>query len=363
MRQGPLSMPEDLRHCAALLDALPDPALLVGQARRILMANPSANELFGAQVTGQSVMSYLRQPEATAALEKGFAVLDGAPPPATPVEARMIQAAPTRETVLRVSVAPVAASIGLPLLLITLRDISHLEQAEQQRRDFVANVSHELRSPLTVLAGFIETLKGPARNDPEATASFLDIMEREAQRMTRLVSDLLSLSRVESEERVRPRGQVSLSEVLRATLAALRPQIEEAGVVVDFADLPEAPAIPGDRDQLVQVFHNLVENALKYGGSGGRVQIALQRLDAVPGMAGPVLRVEVRDFGDGIDPIHIPRLTERFYRVDGHRSRSMGGTGLGLAIVKHIVNRHRGRFTIRSTRGEGSTFSVTLPLA
>ena len=275
----------------------------------------------------------------------------------------MIQTTPTRETVLRVHVAPLGAGAAMPAILVALRDISHVEEAEQQRRDFVANVSHEMRSPLTVLAGFIETLKGPARNDPVATLNFLDIMDREAQRMARLVSDLLSLSRVESEERVRPKAQVSLSEVLRATLAALRPQFEDAGIVVEFRDMPDAPLIPGDRDQLVQVFHNLVENALKYGGSGGKIELTLDRFDQMPGFAGSVMKVSVRDFGDGIDALHLPRLTERFYRVDGHRSRTMGGTGLGLAIVKHIINRHRGRLSIRSTRGEGSTFAVVLPIA
>ncbi|MCW1933482.1 sensor histidine kinase [Pararhodobacter zhoushanensis] len=360
-------MTADLAPCSALLDAMPDPALLVGPDRRIVMANPAARELFAAPLVGASALSYIRQPEPAAALERGWAQMGaGQPPagrPAAPIEARMIQTTPTGETILRVSVAPLLAAGILPAILVTLRDISQVEEAEQQRRDFVANVSHEMRSPLTVLAGFIETLKGPAKGDLAATETFLDIMEREAQRMTRLVSDLLSLSRVESEERVRPRTQVSLSEVLRATLAALRPQVEDAGLSVDFQDLPDAPTIPGDRDQLVQVFHNLIENALKYGASGDKIEISLNRVESLPGLPGPVLKVCIRDFGDGIDAIHLPRLTERFYRVDGHRSRAMGGTGLGLAICKHIVNRHRGRLSIRSTRGEGSTFVVSLPIS
>jgi len=359
----PFAMTADLTHCGALLDAMPDPALLVGQDRRILLANPAARELFSAPLTGASALSYLRQPEPAAALDRALASLAEGARGHPGFEARMFQTSPTRETVLRLTAVPLVPEQGLPGVLVTLRDISHVEEAEQQRRDFVANVSHEMRSPLTVLAGFIETLKGPARNDPAATAQFLDIMEREAQRMSRLVSDLLSLSRVEAEEKVRPRTPVSLSEVLRATLAALRPQIDDAGLVVDFRDLPEAPTIPGDRDQLVQVFHNLIENALKYGASGGRIEVSLDRVDSLPGLPGPVLKVLVRDHGDGIDAIHLPRLTERFYRVDGHRSRAMGGTGLGLAIVKHIINRHRGKFTIRSTRGEGSTFAVALPIA
>lgn len=354
---------EDRAKLRAVLDALPEPVLLIGAERRIELANPAAVELLGPGLEGAQAMAHLRQPETVAMLEAGFARLANPEAPAGPFEARKIVSTASSETVYRLTTAPLAPEIGFSGLMVYFHDISHIEEAEQQRRDFVANVSHEMRSPLTVLAGFIETLRGPARDDPVARDNFLSIMEREAQRMTRLVSDLLSLSKVESAEKVRPRGEVSLSEVLHATLAALRPVFEDAGIKVDFTDLADAAPITGDRDQLVQVFHNLVENAVKYGGSGGRIEIVMSRADQVPGMSSPALRVSVRDFGDGIDPIHLPRLTERFYRVDGHRSRAMGGTGLGLAIVKHIISRHRGKLSIRSARGEGSTFTVFLPCA
>lgn len=354
-------VPADRTRFRALLDALPEPVLLIGAERRIELANPAANDLFGPALEGTQVLAHIRQPEPVAVLHAGFARLTDPGASAGPFEARKVVVTASSETVYRMTVAPLAPEAGFKGLLVCFRDISHIEEAEQQRRDFIANVSHEMRSPLTVLSGFIETLRGPARDDPAARENFLTIMELEAQRMTRLVSDLLSLSKVESTEKMRPRTAISLSEVLHATLAALRPQIEDAGITVDFRDLPDAAPIPGDRDQLVQVFHNLVENALKYGAAGKRIEIEMTRAETVPGMVGPALRVAVRDFGDGIDPIHIPRLTERFYRVDGHRSRAMGGTGLGLAIVKHIISRHRGRFTIRSARGEGSTFTVHLP--
>lgn len=354
---------DDRAKLRAVLDALPEPVLLIGADRRIELANPAAVDLLGQGLEGAQALAHLRQPETVAMLEAGFARLASPTAPAGPFEARKIVSTASSETIYRLTVAPLAAEVGFSGLMVFFHDISHIEEAEQQRRDFVANVSHEMRSPLTVLAGFIETLRGPARDDPVARENFLSIMEREAQRMTRLVSDLLSLSKVESAEKVRPRGEVALSEVLHATLAALRPLFEDAGIKVDFTDLPEAPPIPGDRDQLVQVFHNLVENAMKYGGNGGRIEVVMARADDVPGMNGPALRVSVRDFGDGIDPIHLPRLTERFYRVDGHRSRAMGGTGLGLAIVKHIISRHRGKLSIRSGRGEGSTFTVFLPCA
>jgi two-component system phosphate regulon sensor histidine kinase PhoR len=345
----------------ARIAARPEPILLVGADRRIARANPAARELFGARIEGAQVLSCIRQPEAIAALEAGFRALADPLAPAGPFLARKVSNRPGGETVWQLQVTALRAGDDDGWLVVSLRDISHVEEAEQQRRDFVANVSHELRSPLTVLAGFVETLRGPARDDPAARDRFLAIMDREEQRMSRLVADLLSLSRVESDEKVRPRGLVSVSEVLRATLAALRPQIESAGLAVHLDDTAAETPIPGDRDQLVQVFHNLVENALKYGGAGGRIEIESTRLDSAPGFAGPVLRVSVTDHGEGIDPIHIPRLTERFYRIDGHRSREMGGTGLGLAIVKHIVNRHRGRLGIRSARGAGSSFTVLLP--
>jgi len=355
--------PETRAQLRAVLNALPEPVLLIGIERRIELANPAAVELLGPGLEGAQALAHLRQPETVAMLEAGFARLNSAAAPEGPFEARKIVSTSSSETIYRLTAAPLAPEAGIAGILVFFHDISHIEEAEQQRRDFVANVSHEMRSPLTVLAGFIETLRGPAKDDPVARENFLSIMEREAQRMTRLVSDLLSLSKVESAEKVRPRSEVSLSEVLHATLAALRPQMEDAGIKVDFTDLPDAARIPGDRDQLVQVFHNLVENAVKYGGNGGRIEIVVAQSDGAPGMNGPALRVSVRDFGDGIDTIHLPRLTERFYRVDGHRSRAMGGTGLGLAIVKHIISRHRGKLSIRSGRGEGSTFTVYLPCA
>ena len=249
------------------------------------------------------------------------------------------------------------------VMLVSFQDVTHLEQAGQMRRDFVANVSHELRTPLTALIGFIETLRGAASDDAAARDRFLAIMQDEAGRMNRLVGDLLSLSRVEGEERVRPREEVDLSGQLGSVLNSLRPLAEEAGVAFWF-DKPEAAVIiPGDADQLRQVFTNLIENAIKYGGSGGAVNVIVTVSERDPALRAPAVRVQVIDRGPGIDPMHLPRLTERFYRADSHRSRQLGGTGLGLAIVKHIVNRHRGRLRVESTLGEGATFTVILPSA
>ncbi len=211
------------------------------------------------------------------------------------------------------------------------------------------------------MLGFIETLLGAARQDPGAQERFLRIMEQEAARMNRLVRDLLSLSRVESEERVRPTKVVDVRDLLVSVVSALR-RIADAQNVRLTLKLPDAPLrLPGDRDQLFQVFANLVENAIKYGGTDREVVIAASDSERDPVLRAPAIRIAIKDQGAGIDAIHIPRLTERFYRIDTHRSRELGGTGLGLAIVKHIVNRHRGRLRIESVQGHGSTFSVILP--
>jgi len=251
---------------------------------------------------------------------------------------------------------------ALSVMVLVFEDVTHLQQAEQMRRDFVANVSHELRTPLTAVMGFIETLRGPARSDPAAQTRFLDIMQGEAERMNRLVGDLLSLSRVEGEERVRPTERIDLRAQLDSTLRSLGPLAADAGVAIT-AELGEGPVFMiGDADQLRQVFTNLVENAIKYGASGGEVTVRVMRLDRDPALRAPGARVQVIDKGPGIDPTHLPRLTERFYRADSHRSRALGGTGLGLAIVKHIINRHRGRLRVESELGQGSVFTVILPV-
>lgn len=337
---------------------LPEPMLLVSSDNRILAVNRAAEETLGSGLIGQLAHAVIRQPDAVIALERGLAA------GAQPTESRFLHSSASAETVFRMSVAPVDQATGLDGALVSFHDIGHVEEAEQMRRDFIANVSHELRSPLTALAGFIETLRGTARDDAAARERFLKIMDHEAGRMTRLVTDLLSLSKVESNERVRPRDDVDLEDAVRATVAALRPQSEAGDIAIRVeAAPPRHHVVSGDRDQLIQVFGNLIENALRYGSAGGEVTVTLRTHPRLPGFKGPVISVEVADRGEGIDPIHIPRLTERFYRVDTHRSREMGGTGLGLAIVKHIVNRHRGRLSIRSARGEGSSFTVLLPAA
>lgn len=345
-------MTQDAIH--SVIDGVPDPMLLIAQDGTIGHANAGAKALFGDWIIGRSHGVALRQP---ALLDRIEAVQAGEVAAKLTIE-RSGQAGVTRYNV-RVS-ALTGAATGLLALHFT--DITHLRETEEMRRDFVANVSHELRTPLTSVMGFIETLRGPARDDPDARDRFLGIMETEAGRMNRLISDLLSLSKVETAERKRPTGQVDLVALLRGVIAALRPRAEDAGNPLDLHHDAPTAMVRGDQDQLTQVFVNLTENALKYGGAGKPVTLRLTSEQGSGGMKGAVICVDVIDEGPGIASQHLPRLTERFYRVDTHRSRDMGGTGLGLAIVKHIVNRHRGRLKITSRDGQGSTFSVRLPV-
>ncbi len=341
----------------SLLSAIPLPALAIDGSERIVAANAEALTLIGQQALGRNYVTMLRQPALLDAVE---AVLrDG-----TPQSTRYLGNDGVQDTTFRVScrAALGVGARGAGVALLVFEDMTPMEQASQMRRDFVANVSHELRTPLTALMGFIETLRGPAREDKVAAARFLDIMQTEAERMNRLVGDLMSLNRVESDERVRPTERVVLNDVLDSTMRTLRHLADEASVKLE-ADVPGTDVcMNGDNDQLKQVFTNLIENAIKYGGSGGRVTVRLSTVSREPALRAPGARVQIVDYGPGIDPIHLPRLTERFYRADDHRSRALGGTGLGLAIVKHIINRHRGRLRVESELGQGATFTVILPV-
>ena len=329
-----------------LLSGLPLPAMLVRHDDQVLAVNASGRALLGDGITGRHPAMAVRAPavlEAIAAVARDGGVQ----------ESRMVHRRDGQEAVLQVTLS----DQGEGLVLAVFRDATEEERAGEMRRDFVANVSHELRTPLTALMGFIETLKNAAKDDPAARERFLGIMEAEAGRMNRLVRDLLQLSRVEAEERVRPKEAVALRPLLEGVISALKGVAERKGDRVELSGEPVV--VPGDADQLTQVFTNLIENALKYGGAGQVVRVSLSPEETV---RGPAVRVEVADEGEGIDAVHLPRLTERFYRVDSHRSREMGGTGLGLAIVKHIVSRHRGWLRVESVVGEGSRFSVVLPL-
>ena len=337
------------------LDALQEAVFLLNRDRRILFANRRANEEFGGQFVGDDFVKVIRHPDCIGIIDT---VINGKKSGETAITVDR----PTT-AVIRVLVTALTDLQGDPEgnIIVSIADISNIREAEQMRTDFVANVSHELRSPLTAISGFIETLKGSARDDQKARERFLNLLEHESQRMVWLITDLLSLSKVEASQRVRPTGTANIGAILNRIVNSLASVADVERKTVRI-NIPQITDIPGSTDEMTQVFQNLIENAIKYGKRDSEVHVNVLRQEVVAGMAGPSLQIDVIDQGDGIAREHIARLTERFYRVDNHRSRDKGGTGLGLAIVKHIVNRHRGRLKISSVPGEGSTFTVILPL-
>jgi len=351
-RERTLRAEMGLAAAEAVFAATPDPLILINGQRRIVRTNPAAAEFVGVVSEGSDLAASLRNPVVLAAAD---AVLGGEP-------GRVVDfalSAPV-ERVMRARIARVApTSYGSTAAILTLHDITALKAAEQMRADFVANAGHELKTPLASLVGFIETLLGAARDDAAARDRFLGIMRGEAGRMARLVDDLLSLSRIELNEHVAPTGHVALGPLVEQVAEVLELRASERGMHLDVQVAGTIPRVVGDEDELAQVFQNLIDNAIKYGRPNSTVRVAADCL-AGNGNGGAVVRVSVTDQGEGIAGEHLPRLTERFYRVDNARSRALGGTGLGLAIVKHILNRHRGRLEIASTLGVGSTFTVLL---
>ena len=343
----------DLR---ALISALPNPAVIVGHDSRVWFANGPAQQLLDKDCEGRHYVTTLRQPPILDAIEGALAKGDTI----APKTIRYLGKDGAGETTWNVIVSALNLSEGRAVLL-SFQDITAVEGADEMRRDFVGNVSHELRTPLTTLVGFIETLRGPARNDPTAQDRFLAIMEQEAARMHNLIQDLLSLSRVEGQQRIRPTATISLDALIAEVVEALTPlaKARDVALVCDFPDTQIN--VLGDREQLWQVISNLTENAIKYGGTGKQVKLTLTPSTHQKELMQNGVRFSVADEGDGIPDHHIARLTERFYRVDSHRSREVGGTGLGLAIVKHIITRHRGRLRIQSEIGQGSEFTVIIP--
>jgi two-component system phosphate regulon sensor histidine kinase PhoR len=326
-----------------------DTPLLIVRNRRVLLANEAARSLLGEHIQGVDIRLAIRHPAATEHLGER-----------TPGE--------QPERVVRAELVGLGQhdrrwEMSATLLkdgsrVVRLTDLSAMQAAETMRVDFVANASHELRTPLATLLGYLETLQDDSAADDKALrARFIRIMFDEARRMHRLVNDLISLSRIEAERFTPPRDPVGLLPLVEEIRRSLAHQAEEQGREILIESSGEPPLVLGDPLQLGQLVQNLVGNALKYGGAGTPVTIRFAE-------AGPeMLRMSVVDRGDGIAPEHLPRLTERFYRVDPSRSRALGGTGLGLAIVKHIVSRHRGRLDIRSKVGEGTVVHVYLPRA
>jgi two-component system phosphate regulon sensor histidine kinase PhoR len=333
---------------------LDDPLLLLDPSGRIVFANRTAEPLVGTDSERKHISAVLRTPELLEAVER---ILAGADAETVSFSILVPLQRHFRATIVRTRGGESGGRI-----LIQIHDLTAVRRAEELRADFVANASHELRTPLAAVSGFIDTLRGHARNDAEARDRFLEIMNVEASRMRRLIDDLLSLTRIELNEHNPPAGVVDVVALVKGAARALSPLAQADEIGIEIA--PEEPLlVVGDRDELTQVFQNLIHNAIKYGREKSTVHVSFGRGESGSRREGGQIFVAIEDEGEGIPREAIPRLTERFYRVDVKRSRERGGTGLGLAIVKHILNRHQGRMHIESTPGRGSTFTVFLPSA
>ena len=337
-----------------VLEALHEPLILLDGTGRIILANGSATAIVGQDAERKHISAVLRTPELLEAIERVLA--DG-----TPQDVVFSFFVPVERHYRAYVVAAKALAESAPLIVVQLHDLTAIRRAEEMRVDFIANASHELRTPLAAVSGFIDTLRGHAKDDEAAREKFLGIMAVEAARMRRLIDDLLSLTRIEMNQHNPPSTIVDVLQIVRDAAAALAP-LAQANSITIRIESKVSYRVNGDRDELIQVFQNLIHNAIKYGREGGTVTIRFGSAPPLRRGAPDQVFVAVQDEGEGITREDIPRLTERFYRVDVKRSRERGGTGLGLAIVKHILNRHQGRLHIESTPGTGSTFTVTLPL-
>jgi two-component system, OmpR family, phosphate regulon sensor histidine kinase PhoR len=342
----------------AVLAGLPDPAVALNARGDIIALNGHTTAIAPGLRRSEPLSLALRNPELVDAIRRAASEH-------TIHRAEFIVRVPV-ERWFRAFITPIEVASGSALppetvLLVSFQDLTPVRRVEEMRADFVANASHELRTPLAALSGFIDTLRGPAREDAEARDRFLAIMQAQANRMARLIDDLLSLSRIELNAHLRPDKEVDVVAIIRQVVDGLQMLARERGLDVNVTIPVERLMVLGDRDELLRALENLVENALKYAASGKRVDISLAVGDSAAGTR--EARIAVKDYGPGIAPEHLPRLTERFYRVDVADSRSQGGTGLGLALVKHVLNRHGGRLSIESVVGKGAMFTAHLPLA
>lgn len=338
---------------ASILSAIPYPAMILNQDMVIVHTNKSTINLFETDLEGLHIVRVLRQPEVLNCIQNAL-------------EAGQMQIERLVLNLIRPRTYQITAALfessdhKNDLILFTLLDVSAEIDAENARSTFVANVSHELRSPLTSLLGVVETLQGPARNDENAQDRFLSLMHDETQRMSRLVGDLLSLAKLESKEHVKPSDLVSVENIIKRVKNSLEASDTTRGGRITIESIENLPKVHGDRDELTEVFQNLLENALKYSSPETPIDVTINHKDATDTLKDGHVIVTITDQGDGIAAEHLPRLTERFYRVDKGRSREMGGTGLGLAITKHILNRHRGKLNIESEPGQGTSVTITL---
>jgi two-component system phosphate regulon sensor histidine kinase PhoR len=343
-----------------LVDSLPDILVMCNDDQIIVRTNKAARAIFGQSLANKPLSSIIPHDVLLNGVSAVIEELRG-----REVEFHLNEPIP-RDFRAIIERFPIASSGGITMI-ITLNDITELKRVEKMRADFVANASHEIRTPLASIKGFIETLRGPAKDDPSAREEFLKVMDDQATRMTNLISDLLSLSKIEMNAATLPENKVDMLRIVRSEKEAFLWSAKEKNMTIRIELSDTLPPARGEERELMQVIHNLIGNAIKYGHANTEVTVVARVTSMLPQDPNFVrhhraICISVIDRGDGISKEHLPRLTERFYRVDSARTRTIGGTGLGLAIVKHIINRHRGVLTIDSVVGEGSKFSVYLPI-
>lgn len=353
---SPLNTDEQSALFVNIMENLIDPLIFLNHNKTIFMANKSAKNMFDREFIDHKVSDFLFDTDALAAIDRAIE---------TGVSDTVEYSTPNprpRNYLLRIHVHDKFENSRPEdrTILLTIYDITSIREAERMRVDFVANVSHELRTPLASILGFVETLQGPAKEDKQAIERFLKIMQDEANRMTRLIEDLLSLSHIERDAHIPPSENVSLIRVIENVIETLSFSLNKKNMTASFTTEYKSGNIIGDRDQLTQVFQNLIDNAIKYGAENSEISIHMDSHIEKPDNKG-FIKITVTNQGAGIADEHIERLTERFYRVDTARSRSLGGTGLGLAIVKHIIQRHEGKLSFSSEVGKNVTATVLLP--
>jgi len=344
---------------AEILDHLPNPVVMVNRQRVVTGFNRAANGLFHNLETGRDLTRFIRDPILLDAFD------DVANNRETMKHAEFVLASDAHRH-FDVLTARLPAAAGDRNFVLTFSDLTELRKLEQMRADFATDAGHELRTPLSVLLGFIETLEGPAKDDPDALNQFLPVMRDQAQRMQHLIEDLLSLARIELNEHTPPSENCNVGKIIGKVAESLAMKAQDKGMNIRVTSTLDDTDMVGEEKELTQVFVNLVENAIKYGHTNSDVEVSISLAQNPPGALARfrhdrIMAVAIRDHSDGIAREHLPRLTERFYRVDTARSRAVGGTGLGLAIVKHLVQRHRGTMQIESEQGVGSVFTVYLP--
>ena len=345
----------DIPYDMGLLDGLSDPVIVVNEKYNIVHHNRAYKRIMEADPLSNATVALTKNKSITATIKK---CLSGIPGQSNEIFMPNPIGLYFSINMWRL---PELRSGGPAWAMMVLRDVTAEKRAEEMRADFVANVSHELRSPLSALLGFIETLQGPAANDPGANKRFLGIMHSEAERMSRLIGDLLTLSKVESDEHISPDEIVEIGPIVKGVGSALSGEAEKKGMKIEFIQEERVPLLLGDPDELTQVVQNLLANAINYGTPDNNIRLEIKNSSEMPGTGGEGIAIAVTNKGEGIPEAELSRITERFYRVDKGRSRSMGGTCLGLAIVKHIIGRHRGFLEIESELNQETTFTITLP--